>query len=707
MDSIEEFNSNLLNDIAADAEYGNILKAEALFINIANEILELGEISDEPQYSHESLQSSAGKPGWKIDGYLYDGSGVDSLDDLHLFIIDGNYNYEIENMNSNDLGRNFQNLFRFLESILEKNLKDELETSSEVYKLAEIIDRDWGKINRIKFYLLTNKKFTGRLENIPDAEINGKRIIHNIWDLNRLFQNDSQSVEKEDMVIDFDDYGGAIPVLSANIEGTNYQSYLTIMSGKQLVEIYDKWGERLLEKNVRVFLQATNKVNRGVRSTIINQPEMFFAFNNGLTITADSVNISENKILSMNNLQIVNGGQTTGSIFDANLKKYDISKIFIPIKLTVIRENSQEEYENIVSDISRFSNSQSAVKLDDFSSNDMFHRRIQEFSRKIAVPLLDGSTASIRTKWFYERARGQLKQGKYYEKNFDRIYPTKKPYSKKFQQKFTKTDLMKFLNVWECNPHEVSSGASYNFGKYYPKIKTKFEKNPNFYDIRFYEHTIAKIIIFKSTEIIVSDSDWYYIGTRAQIVAYTLSKIAYDAKNYTDKVFDFDKIWQKQDIDSNWENVLKIGSKYAKESIEDSAARLEKTFGQAAKQEVCWNSLKNKNIPWSENIEKLLISKDKDRKIKKENKAINKTYSNMEASSIVLEQGQDFWESIKNWMNENSHGTDKDKGILQSVINVYITAKMPSERQIKYALELAERLNDFGCPHKIKLTKNT
>ena len=50
--------------------------------------------------------------------------------------------------------------------------------------------------------------------------------------------------------------------------------------------------------------------------------------------------------------------------------------------------------------------------MDEFSANDGFHRTIEEFSRRIYAPIPEGSAGLSRTKWFYERARGQLKSGK-------------------------------------------------------------------------------------------------------------------------------------------------------------------------------------------------------------------------------------------------------------------------------------------------------
>ena len=92
------------------------------------------------------------------------------------------------------------------------------------------------------------------------------------------------------------------------------------MPGETLAKIYEKFGNRLLEKNVRVFLQARKKsVNDGIKTTIENEPGMFFCYNNGLTATACNIKKSLTNhgiaIDIIDDFQVVNGGQTTASIF--------------------------------------------------------------------------------------------------------------------------------------------------------------------------------------------------------------------------------------------------------------------------------------------------------------------------------------------------------------------------------------------------------
>src|SRR3546814_5846422 len=84
-------------------------------------------------------------------------------------------------------------------------------------------------------------------------------------------------------------FGDGISCLPAHLGADAYPSYLIVMPAEVLATLYGKYGAQLLEQNVRCFLQARGKVNQGIRATIINEPSMFFAYNNGITATAQSV----------------------------------------------------------------------------------------------------------------------------------------------------------------------------------------------------------------------------------------------------------------------------------------------------------------------------------------------------------------------------------------------------------------------------------
>ena len=144
---------------------------------------------------------------------------------------------------------------------------------------------------------------------------------------------------------------------------------------------------------------------------LFRSPKRFFAYNNGITTTANEIELESTpeglKITRMKSLQIVNGGQTTATIYNATTGRnpVDVSDIYVPMKICVIPEEAPEEITRLISE---YSNSQNKVGKSDFFSNSPFHIKIERISRRISAPAVQGSVYS--TKWYYERARGSYMQ---------------------------------------------------------------------------------------------------------------------------------------------------------------------------------------------------------------------------------------------------------------------------------------------------------
>ena len=89
---------------------------------------------------------------------------------------------------------------------------------------------------------------------------------------------------------------------------------MAIFPGDLIADLYDEHNTRLLENNVRVFLSATKKANKGIRNTIKDEAYKFFSFNNGISATAENIETKGNDIVKIHDFQIVNGGQTSATI---------------------------------------------------------------------------------------------------------------------------------------------------------------------------------------------------------------------------------------------------------------------------------------------------------------------------------------------------------------------------------------------------------
>jgi hypothetical protein len=498
--------------------------------------------------------------GLAVDGWYYD----DDLAVLSLFLVDFRPSASLENITQTEILRGFKRLERFLTESLKDNFTGMLEESAPIFELADEIRRQRRSISRVRFYLLSNAQLSLRAEAVPESSIAGLRCSFDIWDISRVHRIESSGKSREDIVMDLRLWeGNGLRCLPAYTGEGSMQSYILVMPGVFLSQIYDEYGERLLEQNVRTFLQFRGNINKRMRNTIQSEPHMFFAYNNGLSATAEAVETTRDgeRILRIKNLQIVNGGQTTASIFTAMKKhKADIKKVYVQVKLCVV---PPEVVDTVVPRISEFANTQNKINAADFFSNHPFHLRIESISRDLWAPSAEGSLR--QTHWFYERARGQYanQQAKLSSKG-QKEFLSKNPR----QQMFSKTDLAKFVHSFEELPHKVSEGAQKNFSAFAGSIGELWEKDNAQFNELWFKRLIAKAILFKYLDKVVMKEDWYG-GYKANIVSYSLAK--YSAMvSKAGRHIDFAKIWEKQKpSDATSKQLLQI-AKYANHFIQDT-----------------------------------------------------------------------------------------------------------------------------------------
>jgi len=680
---LADFYKDIFQEVVGYSDTGEFM--ENAFTNVfCNYLIDAGEFDTFDAAYYKAVK------GMKVDGYAGDPSEYDGV--LTLVISDFNDADEPETLTKTQIDAIFKRLLNFFKACLKEDFYIQMEEASSGYGLAQLINSRQQGISRIRLFLVSNRILSGRVTGMEDTKIAGKQVSYNVWDISRLHRLIASRKSKEDIEIDLvEEFGEGLPCLPAHVGGDAYESYLAVIPGAMLAALYEKWGTRLLEQNVRCFLQARAKTNKGMRNTILNDPNMFFAYNNGVTATAEAVTVSAHdgvtRIDALQNLQIVNGGQTTASIFTTFKKDgAELDKISVQMKLSVI---DPERAEKVVPLISQYANTQNTVNAADFFANHPFHVRMEDFSRRVWAKSPDGTFRE--TKWFYERARGQYLDAKTYmtvaeKKKFDAEYP--KP------QSFTKTDLAKFENVWDLIPHIVSKGAQANFAHFARLIGKRWDSDETQFNEQYFCHAMARALIFRKLEKLVSAQSWYEGGYRANIVAYTLSKLSHLVQE-SGKVVDYQSIWQNQKLSEEFQSALVEIASIVQGAILNTPEGM-RNISEWAKKESCWVRVQALDIALPNNFKKQLISKSKVKEAAKEARKVQKIDNGIEAQQKVFELGAEFWKKCLEWAREKRLLNEKDHQIL--AVAAQIPNKIPTEKQSIYLTGLIDELADEACP---------
>lgn len=679
----EEFFHDFRQDLLAGAEAnGSFLLAEFMD-TVSRELTETG-FTEGFEFAHYRAQR-----GMRVDGYWFNDEGG-----LDLFVADFDSRAELASLTRTETDAAFKRVANFFEASLMKNLAADLEVTSPEYGLARQIADRKSLIRHLNLILVSERTLSDRIQALPDSETAGIPTSYHIWDISRLHRQRSSRSHKEALDLDFEAmFGTGISCLPAHLGSDTYQSYLVVMPGTILSTIYEKFGARLLEQNVRTFLQARAKVNQGIRTTIMTEPGMFFAYNNGITATAQGVETKRTadglQIIRITDLQIVNGGQTTASLFHTRRKdKADLGRIFVQMKLSVI---DSEESEKVVPRISEYANTQNRVQAADFFSNHAFHIRMEEFSRRIWAPA--GKGAQRETKWFYERARGQYADAQ------AKLTPAEQRRFKAENPKpqmLTKTDLAKFENVWDEHPRYVNLGAEKNFARYASRIGKEWEKSSDGFNEAYFKRAVARGIIFRATERIVSAQPWYNNGYRANIVAYTLAVLS-ELTRRQDKSLDFQRVWNAQAISPVLENTIALVASRVNDDLLRPLQGIS-NISEWAKREACWTRMLEHMdefadlLPEGFDIE--CLSRDEHLTEKRTARNTQKLDNGIEAQTKVLAIPAGQWKAIHDALAAKRLLTPKEMGILK--IAMQMPMRIPTDRQCAILLDIIEKARAEG-----------
>lgn len=621
----------------------------------------------------------------RVDGYEFD----ESDDSLRLVIT--------ELYGSNELTTlpkaKAETLFSQLIAFVEDSITGRIQKDNNI-ELAKLIADKHPNLVRYSLLLLTDSCLSDRVKDLEHGEIDGRQVDFHVWDAARLLAVSSSLLGIEELEIDFTSFvADGLPCLPASKSG-DYQGFLAVIPGDVLANIYDTYGSKLLEGNVRSFLSVTGKINKGIQGTIKKEPERFFIYNNGICATATSANVvnSSNgpRLCSARYFQIVNGGQTTASLHLAKRKwNTDLSNIDVQMKLSVVSAKDMEKLDDMIQNIAIFSNKQNKVSDADFFSNHPYHRAIERLSRNLPAPAAEG--AQYHTYWFYERARGQYKNAQTdltlaKRREFQRIHPR--------SQLIVKTDLAKFENSWRQIPHIVSTGAQKNFSTFAEHIGSNWgECGALFNNEIYFKEVVARAIIFRFTEKMVSSAEWYQGGYRANIVTYSMAKLSnMIASQKPGHSLDFKKIWMKQGLSGPLRSQLTEIAIAVVDAI-TSPIIPQMNITEWCKKRECWDKVKELALELNRSLVKELVSPDDVSEIQKAKKVDGNENAAIEAITLVVQLGTHYWSSLAKWAMTHSpiYGTESDL-----VRNASRHGWIPTDRQAARLITLKQRIEAEG-----------
>lgn len=680
---IDSFFDDLRQDIILRADSTENFTDEAFAEVVTEYLVDSGSID-------EFVPCKFIHRGMRVDGYAL--KWDEAL--LELFVVDCRRGDVAEKMTRVEMGQVFKKAETFFEKSCLVSFVEQMEVAHPAFGLARTILDEADQIKRVRFYLLTNASLTSSVKDLPPKTEHQREWSYRVWDLERLARTIGTG-EPEEISVNFEEmFGRKLVCLPADDGEGDVRCFMAVIPGSWLAQIYDKYGGRLLEQNVRTFLQVRGKVNKGIRKTILEEPRRFFPYNNGISATAEEIDDERRGgvtyVRSVKNLQIVNGGQTTASIFNVVKKDKDatIDQVSVQMKLSVVKPEIASE---LVPKISRYANSQNKISDSDFFSNHPFHVVIENISRRLSAPAKQGS--QILTHWFYERAKGQYANATAY------LSPSKR---REFQarnprdQVISKTDLAKYVQTFMELPHEVSLGAQKNFGKFADYVSGLWEHHEHDFNELWFRRAVAEAILFRHAEVLVLRAPWYAQGYRANTVTYGLAFLTHKirAAGYE---LDVQRIWREQSLpDVFEEEILKCCHLAQDEIISGAAKNNVINVTEWCKRKACWDQIMSMPYKIPNSFIKLLKEKDEVRSEVVDARREQKGISEAEAYIDVVNAGAVYWSKVRQWGEGNSDIRPSDLTLLK--IASSMPKRLPSEKDSVRLFEIKAMFEDSVRP---------
>ena len=591
------FLNEIENDITADVQpdAGNPADfRELAFSRMLSDELEASGVLESPVVCHYEYGKAA--TAFKVSGY-----GVpdeDSRLDLFLTIYNAGPHSEVPTLNASDIDASFNKLERFLGRALD-GLHEELEPALPERYMTARIQQLRGKVDRVNFFLFTNSRLAVRREKQRKAQVHGIAAAYEVWDIERFRRLRESGAGYEALNVDLRGQpDGGLPCVRLDAKDEGYRTCVAIFPGSLLRDLYDEHGARLLELNVRSYLQAKGKINKGILETLRNDPADFMAYNNGITVVAEKILFGHlkdgrNGILELQGMQIVNGGQTTASIHRAAKEfEADLSKVYVQGKIVTVEPS---QFNEIVPLISRYANSQNKVTDTDLQANHRFHVGLDRVAKREWTP-------DQTSKWFYERARGSYQTARSKEgttdglrKKFDREFPT--------HQRFTKEELAKFENCWRAFPYVVNRGGQKNFTQFMTFIKADLGELPDKWEpsSEEFRRYIGKALLFRDVQRIVKADD-SITAYRVNVTTYTVSLLA----EKTARRIDLDAIWKRQATSDSLAETARLWAPVIFKALLDYAQKQTVHIDNVLKSKAAWEHMLSLDLRVTRDVEREL-----------------------------------------------------------------------------------------------------
>ncbi|MGI9250438.1 MAG: AIPR family protein, partial [Pseudohongiellaceae bacterium] len=238
----------------------------------------------------------------------------------------------------------------------------------------------------------------------------------------------------------------------------------------------------------------------------------------------------------------------------------------------------------------------------------------------------------------------------------------------------------------------VSLGAQKNFADFASRIGSEWDKSDVSFNEEFFREVVAKAIVFKCTEKIVSGQPWYQGGYRANIVAYAIAKMAHDAEALK-RAVDFRVIWKRQSVPEEMQLALAKAAKAAHDVLVAPPSNM-RNVTEWAKKQPCWERVRTKKVNWPEKFVDSLISIEEQADLKQAGKKDQKILNGIEAQTAVVNAGSEYWQEVMEWGAGRDLLSEKEIGVLR--VATRKQGKPPSEKQAELIMKVLTRLRDEG-----------